>query len=302
MVVRGDLHRVLRESAISAGVRFEYGKRLIAADDGVDGITAWFADGSSASADVLIGADGVHSAVRKLIDPDAPSAGYTGLLGFEGRAEIDLDVEPGTMTFAFGKHAYYLYWPRPDGGITWGAKLPSRKYLTLTEARTVPVENWLKTLRETYADDVPGAELARRTTPETLRVVGALHIMPPVPRWHRGRMVLVGDAVHAPSNSTGQGASLAIESAVELARCLRDLPDPTSAFAAYERLRRTRVERIAARGAEINHAKAPGPLARRAMGLLTPLMFRAMDVEKTMGWEQRHTIDWDSPVTEALVA
>ena len=84
--------------------------------------------------------------------------------------------------------------------------------------------------------------------------------MPPVPHWHRGRMVLVGDAVHAPSNSTGQGASLAIESAIQLARCLRDLPDAASAFAAYEGLRRERVEKITKRGARINHAKTPGPV------------------------------------------
>ena len=66
--------------------------------------------------------------------------------------------------------------------------------------------------------------MAAETTSDTLQAVGGLHIMPPVPHWHRGRMVLVGDAVHAPSNSTGQGASLAMESAIELARCLRDRP------------------------------------------------------------------------------
>src|ERR1700751_2891861 len=97
--------------------------------------------------------------------------------------------------------------------------------------------------------------LMRRTTPQTLDVVGALHIMPSVPNWYRGRLVLVGDAVHAPSNSTGQGASLAIESAIQLARCLRDLPDPDSAFAAYEGLRRERVEKITRRGARTNSAK-----------------------------------------------
>jgi 2-polyprenyl-6-methoxyphenol hydroxylase-like FAD-dependent oxidoreductase len=107
-------------------------------------------------------------------------------------------------------------------------------------------------------------------------------------------MVLVGDAVHAPSNSTGQGASLAIESAVELARCLRDLPDPSSAFAAYERLRRHRVEKIASRGRKVNHTKTPGPVARRAMSLLMPLAFKVMNIEKSMGWEQRHRIDWDA--------
>jgi 2-polyprenyl-6-methoxyphenol hydroxylase-like FAD-dependent oxidoreductase len=124
--------------------------------------------------------------------------------------------------------------------------------------------------------------------------------MPPVPHWHRGRMVLVGDAVHAPSNSTGQGASLAIESAIELACCLRDFPDAAGAFVAYERLRRSRVEKIAARGAKINHAKAPGPLARRLVPLFLPLMFRMMDVEKTVGEETRYTIDWEQPVQRKL--
>ncbi|WP_172457040.1 FAD-dependent monooxygenase, partial [Nocardia farcinica] len=76
-----------------------------------------------------------------------------------------------------------------------------------------------------YGDDTPGGQLARATTADQLETVGALHIMPPVPHWYRGRMVLVGDAVHAPSNSSGQGASLAIESAIELARCLRDIPE-----------------------------------------------------------------------------
>lgn len=302
VVERGDLHRVLRERAVAAGVRFAHGKRLVAADDGPDGVTARFADGSSARADVLIGADGVRSTVRTLIDPDAPGPDYTGLIGLGGLADVDLDIEPDTMTFAYGRRAYYLYWPQPGGGIAWGANLPSRTYLTLNEAREIPAEKWLRTLRETYAGDVPGGELAERTVPKTLQIVGGLHIMPPVPHWYRGRMVLVGDAVHAPSNSTGQGASLAVESAVELARCLRDLPDPSSAFAAYERLRRARVEKIAARGAKINHTKAPGPVARRIIPVLMPLAFKAMNMEKSLGWEQRHTIDWDAPVTPVPTA
>jgi len=61
-------------------------------------------------------------------------------------------------------------------------------------------------------------------------------------------VVLAGDAVHAPSNSTGRGASLAIESGIQLACCLRDAPDAPYAFAAYETLRRARVEKIAKRG------------------------------------------------------
>ena len=102
------------------------------------------------------------------------------------------------------------------------------------------------------------------TSADELLVVGALEILPTVPHWHRGRMVLVGDAAHAPSSSSGQGASLAIESAIQLARCLRDLPDVPTAFAAYERLRRPRVEKIAANAAKNNSSKASGPVGQHA--------------------------------------
>jgi 2-polyprenyl-6-methoxyphenol hydroxylase-like FAD-dependent oxidoreductase len=111
-----------------------------------------------------------------------------------------------------------------------------------------------------------------------------------VPHWYRDRMVLVGDAVHAPSNSSGQGSSLAIESAVQLARCLHDRDVP-EAFAAYERLRRPRVERIAARASKINHSKVPGPVARRLMPALMPIVLKLMRPEKTLGAEQRYRVD-----------
>jgi 2-polyprenyl-6-methoxyphenol hydroxylase-like FAD-dependent oxidoreductase len=298
LIERGVLHGILRDSAEQAGVRIANAKKLIRVEELPGAVTAHFSDGTSATADVVIGADGVHSTVRGLIDPAAPGARYLGLLGFEGMVEDGPDtaaLEPGTMTFAFGQRAYYLYWKRPDGRIGWGANLPSAQYLSLRDARAVPADDWLHTLRSTYANDVPGARLAAETASSTLQAVGALHIMPPVPHWYRGRMVLVGDAVHAPSNSTGQGASLAMESAIQLARCLRDFSDVSSAFEAYERLRRPRVEKIAARGARISHAKAPGPVAQRMMRLMLPIMIKTMNFEKVMAAEQCYTIDWDAP-------
>jgi 2-polyprenyl-6-methoxyphenol hydroxylase-like FAD-dependent oxidoreductase len=305
LVGRGDLHRILHDRAVDAGVAIEYGKRLVDVKEAPDGVTAHFADGTTATADVLIGADGVRSTVRTLIDADAPGADYTGLLSFQGYIPGDLlpDLEPGVMTFAFGAQAYYLYWKQTDGRVTWGANLPSKQYLSLTEARRTPTVEWLRQLREAYAGDTPGELLARNTDPETFTVNGAIHIMPPIPHWHRARMVLIGDAVHAPSNSTGQGASLAIESGIQLARCLRDLPDAASAFAAYEHLRRERVEKITKRGARTNRTKTPGPIGRKVMQVTMPVFFRLLNFEKAIGWEQRYRIDWDAPVeTEAKAA
>ncbi|MFC5926966.1 FAD-dependent oxidoreductase [Micromonospora vulcania] len=298
VVHRAELHRVLHDRAVAEGVPFAYGKRLVDAQQTDRGVTARFEDGSTATADILIGADGVRSTVRGLIDPAAPGPHFTGLLGFEAVARHEVDVEPATMSFAFGRRGYYLYWPEPGGGTRWGVNLPQQRPMSLVEARAVPAAEWLSKLRTAYGDDDPGRELMRTSDADELSVVGSLHIMPPVPHWHRGRLVLVGDAAHAPSNSSGQGASLAIESAVQLARCLRDLPDVESAFTAFERLRRARVEKVAARAARINHAKAPGPIARTLLPLLMPLLVRtAMDPEKTVAHEQRYVIDWDAPVT-----
>jgi 2-polyprenyl-6-methoxyphenol hydroxylase-like FAD-dependent oxidoreductase len=154
-------------------------------------------------------------------------------------------------------------------------------------------------LGEAYADDVPGADLVRHTSADQLLALGSVQILAKTPTWWRGRMTLVGDAVHAPSPSSGQGASLAIESAVELARCLRDLPDPGMAFAAYQRRRRARVEKVAVRGARTNNSKALGPAAITMMRLMMPLATRTfLTPERTLGFEQRHRIEWDDVVTE----
>ncbi|GGK74849.1 FAD-dependent oxidoreductase [Sphaerisporangium melleum] len=298
VVHRGELSRVLHDRAVVAGVAVEYGRRLVDAREDGSGVVATFADGGTARADILIGADGIRSAVRGLIDPQAPGPRFTGLLGFEAVARYDTGAEPGTMTFAFGRGGYYLYWPEPGGGTRWGVNLPGEREMSLTEARAVPADEWMRRLRDAYGDDDPAGELLRTSDAGELRVVGALHIMPSVRHWYRGRMVLVGDAAHAPSNSSGQGASLALESAVQLARCLRDLPDVPSAFAAFERLRRDRVEKVAARAARINRTKAPGAVARAVMPLLMPLFVKAaMNPEKTIGPEQRYLIDWDAPVS-----
>ncbi|NKY52106.1 FAD-dependent oxidoreductase [Nocardia vermiculata] len=298
-VDRSALHGVLHDHAVDTGVRIEYSKRLVGVEEHPDYVTACFDDGSTATADILVGADGITSRVRRLIDPNAPGANYTGLLGFGAYTECSFPIAPNTMVFAYGRNAYYLYWSMPDGRVGWGANLPHERYLSLTQARETPAEQWLATLREVYGGDTPGAELARNTRPQDLITTGGLHIMPPVPHWYRDRLVLVGDAVHAPSNSTGQGASLAVESALQLARCLRDFDSPATAFATYERIRRPRVEKVAARGARINQSKTVGPVLRRLLPVMMPLATKFSNMEQVMTREQSYTVDWAAPVDES---
>ncbi|ADP81821.1 FAD-dependent monooxygenase [Pseudofrankia inefficax] len=303
---RPDLYRALRDATASRGVRVEYGRRLTAVDQDADGVTAVFADGTTARADVLVGADGIRSRVRSLLDPAAPAPRYVGLLGFGARlgpGPVDasrIGTTGSEMHFVFGRRAFFGYVLDEDGSGGWFANLPRAASTTAAEARATEPAGWLRLLRETFAGDgLRMDDLIARTDPADLICVGGMEDLPTVPVWHRGRAVLVGDAAHATSPSSGQGASLALESAVELARCLRDLPYQ-EAFAGYENLRRARVEKIIKMGERTNSDKAAGPVARVLRDLMMPVAMRLMNPE-SFSWPMRHHIDWDAPVDGAAV-
>ncbi|MET8757241.1 NAD(P)/FAD-dependent oxidoreductase [Lentzea sp. NPDC004782] len=284
VVPRAALYQRLRELTTAQRIKVEHGKRLVDVH-GENGVTATFSDGSTEHGDVLVGADGIRSTVRTIIDPRAPQPEYVGLLGMGSYAENSgVHGDPETMYFVFGS-SFLGYWEQADGTIAWFNNLAVDDP---DEQTTVP---WLERLREAYGDDMPAKQLLAHS--EEVISAGPLEIMPSVPHWYRDRMVLVGDSAHAPSPSSGQGASLAAESAVQLARCLRDIPDIPAAFATYERMRRPRVERIAARAARTNSKKRGiGPITR----LLMPLAMKTFGA-KAFAKEQNYRIDWGAQVT-----
>ncbi|WP_327004174.1 FAD-dependent monooxygenase [Dactylosporangium sp. NBC_01737] len=296
LVWRHELYRALYDEAVARGVRITHGKRLVSLTGG----TATFADGTTASADVIIGADGIRSTVRRLIDPAAPSPRYVGLLGFGARC-------PGTgvtptgdkMHLVFGRRAFFGYQVTDGGDGGWFVNLPSKD--PSYGAAFTPSE-WLPILADAFTGDrIPAVDLIRRTAPADLVVTGGLEDIPSVPVWHRDRAVLIGDAAHPTSPSSGQGASLAAESAVQLARCLRDLPLP-QAFTAYESLRRARVERVIAAAARTNSDKAAGPVARVLRDALMPVAMRLLANPEKWRWQFDHPIDWSATVTAATPA
>ena len=303
-VTRADLHRVLREEAQRRGITVTYGKRLVDVRESADGVTAVFADGSTASADILVGADGVRSRVRAVIDPDAPAARYVPVLNLGGYAHVpDNDLPPEQYEMIFGKRAFFGHAVAPDGTTWWFANPPRRTEPTPGELAAITTEEWRAQLLDLFADDRGPAARIVAATPGELRC-WATYDMPPVPHWHRDRLVLVGDAAHATSPSSGQGASMAIEDAVELARCLRDHATPGAAFAAYVGLRRERVERVVAAGARSSNQKAAGPIGRMLRDLVLPIILRraAGSGSASMAWLHRYEIDWDAPVTSTVPA
>jgi len=295
-IKRARLYRALHTVAAARGVPIEYGRRLVGAEPTAGGgVVATFDDGTRVAGDLLVGADGVHSATRRLIDPAAPAGRYVGLVNFGGYTPGSAAVaEPGAWYMIFGRRAFFGYVADPAGGTVWFANVP-RPAVTAAERAATSADRWRRQLVELFAGDHgPAADLIAGGR---LELAGdSTHDLPKVPTWRRGPMVIVGDAAHAPSPTSGQGASMAAEDAVVLAKCLRDLPGIPEAMAAYEGLRRRRVERIVAQGARTGRAKTPGPVGRVVRDLTLPLVFKFLVTERSMAWIYDHHLDWDTPV------
>jgi 2-polyprenyl-6-methoxyphenol hydroxylase-like FAD-dependent oxidoreductase len=268
-------------------------------------VTAEFADGSRAEGDVLIGADGIHSTVRSIIDPAAPKPRYTGLGNIGGFSTVQLaDAAPGAYRMIFGKRCFFGYTVSPTGEVWWFGNPPSERPLSPEELRRTTSEMWKDRLIELYGgDDGPAVDIVRATTN---RIAGSnQYEMPRVPRWWRDGMIVIGDAAHAASPTSGQGASMAIEDGIALAKCLRDHAEPAAAFTAYEQQRRERVERVVAFGAERNASKMPGPLGSLIRDLVLPTIFKRHSSPKAMAklqWLFDHHIDWDADADLAEAA
>ena len=298
-IKRARLYQALHDEAAARGIRTEHGRRLVGAEAHAGGgVTAAFEDGTRATGDLLVGADGVHSVTRRLLDPAAPAGRYVGLVNFGGYTPgADAAVEPGAWHMIFGRRAFFGYAADPAGGTVWFANVP-RPAVTPEEQAATSADQWRRRLGELFAGDAgPASRLIEAGRLEL--AADNTHDLQKVPTWHRGPMVIVGDAAHAPSPTSGQGASMAAEDGVVLAQCLRDLPAIPEALAAYEHRRRPRVERIVAQGARTSSAKTPGRIGRVVRDLALPVVFKLLVTDRSMAWIYDHHIDWDVRVTAA---
>jgi 2-polyprenyl-6-methoxyphenol hydroxylase-like FAD-dependent oxidoreductase len=109
--------------------------------------------------------------------------------------------------------------------------------------------------------------------------------------------VLIGDAAHATSPSAGQGASLALEDAIVLAKCLRDKPETSVAFRTFEQLRRERAEKVVKVARQRGENKVTSnPLARWMRDLTLPFILSHFAKEDTLAWLAHYKVAWDAPV------
>ncbi|BCH27917.1 FAD-dependent oxidoreductase [Mesorhizobium sp. L-8-3] len=271
---RCDLLDVLLGEAKRAGARIRFGHVLTGIERDGDGVTLNFTNGATTAAEWIAGCDGVWSRTRRLAFPGAPDPVYTGLTGTGGFLDLP-SVAPtdGFMRMVFGEHAFFGYIKEGDGPVFWFDSF------ALDEETAVarPDPTMLAALaRELHATDpAPVCDIAAGISqlPRAYPVFDMAHL----PCWYDDRVVLLGDAAHAVSPHAGQGASMAIEDAVVLAACLGAHPAPAEAFAAYQGLRRDRVERIVRMSRRRGSQKrVQGRLALFLRDLILPLVIPVM--------------------------
>ena len=298
-ILRGRLHRALRDEAASRGIPIVQGKRLVAAEDTGTGVLAAFEDGTEVRAAMLVGADGLHSKSRGIIDTSAPSPRDTGLLSLGGRAATrTLEPTPDTFHMIFGKQAFFGFTVRPSGEVYWFANIVSADIPARRPVSAIGPALWKERLRTLFAGDAgPAAEIIDATG-EDLAAYPILD-MPAVPRWHAGPMVITGDAAHATSPSAGQGASLAIEDAVVLAKCLRDAGGVGEGLPATSGSGGGGSSGWCATRRGSAAPKSPGPIGRWFRDLCMPAALRIFAGPKAHAWLYRHHIDWSERVGSA---
>jgi 2-polyprenyl-6-methoxyphenol hydroxylase-like FAD-dependent oxidoreductase len=247
-LTRAALYRALQELATMRGILVHHGRRMTGASIGTDGIEVSFADGSRATGDVLVGADGIHSQTRRLIDPGAPEPRYSGqhvVYGYAPGNPAGLALDEYHMIR--GSRAFFgLTVPSGDGRTWWFARVHGKE----PASGGLDPDQWRDLALEMCRDDATPAHALIKASGAD--VVGSdSYDIPTTPRWHNARMVLAGDAAHAAVPAAAQGASMAIEDAVVLATALNDHDDPTTAFAAYEDRRRAETEETVAASARL---------------------------------------------------
>lgn len=237
-IARSAFGEILREWALPAGIQARYGTTVTRLANRAASVEVALSDGETRTYDLVVGADGVNSAIRTTIFPGAPPPLYLGQCIWRVLVPARPEEVNGQMLFLgettragfnpITHDTMYIY-------LVHHAETPHR-WLTAEASHGAMMEN----LGE-YGGLMK--EMSRLVTPDSPTHYGPLYTSFIDGSWHRGRVILIGDAAHTTPPHLASGAGIAIEDAIVLARSLRQQPDVPNAFDAFmsERFERCRM-------------------------------------------------------------
>jgi 2-polyprenyl-6-methoxyphenol hydroxylase-like FAD-dependent oxidoreductase len=233
-ITRPKLHAIFQDAVKASGADVRLG---VTVDDiGEDGDVT-FTDGGTGTYDLVVGADGIHSSIRRRVFAGAPEPEYTGQIVWRYNVPKPKGLE--TLDMFVGSNG-------KAGFVPLSPDLMYVLYIEAVPADEVPADRLADVFRERLAEfGGPVAEVRDNHIVDSEKVVlrPVESLLVPTP-WHRGRIVLLGDAAHATSPHVGQGGAMAIEDAVVLAEEVTGGGDLDAALERYAERRHPRCREI----------------------------------------------------------
>ncbi|WP_207634154.1 FAD-dependent monooxygenase [Halalkalibacter urbisdiaboli] len=239
LIYRPDLQQILYQKLKPDTVVFD--RKLVRIEQDSSSIRAIFENGDVSEGDLIIGADGVHSQVRKTIIGSTPLR-YSGFTAFRGishfeSANFPVELGGGFEAWGFGKRFGFSHLGK--GRIFWFAAINA------PQGQLITIEERKKTALQLFKGWWEPIEAVIGSTDESNILVHEIFDRSPVKHWSQGRATLLGDAAHPMLPNLGQGGAQAMEDALVLARCLKAQPDHVQqACRKYEQVRVPRTTKV----------------------------------------------------------
>jgi 2-polyprenyl-6-methoxyphenol hydroxylase-like FAD-dependent oxidoreductase len=242
-VLRPALYNLLLGALLPDTV--QTGKKFLSFAATAETVTAHFADGTSQTGDVLLGADGIHSRVRQQLFPEVLPR-YSGQTSYRGVADCPMPEMGSLAIESWGAYNRFGVLAVSQTQTYWFATEPAEAGLK-DDSKATAKERLLE-YAKTYA--LPIAEVIA-ATPETHLLRNDIYDLPALPHWHSGRVGLLGDAAHAPTPNYGQGGNQALEDALVLARSFTQEATHEQVFLEFTRQRKIRAEMVVAQSSQL---------------------------------------------------
>lgn len=277
---RADLHDILLSMLPADTLRL--GAKCVWIEQEPDEAAVVFADGRSERADLIVGADGVHSIMRQQLFPDVQLR-YAGYTAWRGVVATQDESALGLTSESWGRGSRFGIVRIDRERIYWfaTANTPAGRTQTAAERKSF--------LLERFGGWHHPVKLLIESTPAGEILHNDIYDLKPLQQWGAGHVVLLGDAAHPTTPNMGQGACMAIESSLVLARCLSQENNLAQAVKCYEAARMPRTAWITEQSWKLGRVgQLENSLVRAARDFLvrvTPerIMMRAL--EKAAGYE-----------------